>query len=289
MIARTAALSFLLLSLAACQGKPDVDNPVSPGLRIVSLAPNLTELVYTVGAGDQLVAVSAWSDFPPAARELPVVGDAFAIDQEQLRLANPDLVLVWESGTPQHTVDALREAGYEVTAVRTRGLADIAAALHELGKISGNEQQAADEIADFERRLDSLREQYRGAGPIRVFYQVSRRPLYTVNGAHYVSELIELCGGVNIFADLGELAPTVDVEAVVDRNPEALLASTDAGDEAFDAWSRWPDMKANQYNNHFLLPGDEIGRPTTRVLIAADAMCIALDEARARRSGAGSQ
>ena len=122
-----------------------------------------------------------------------------------------------------------------------------------------------------------------------MFYQVAARPLYSINNEHYISELIAICGGDNIFKDLSELAPTVDVEAVVDRDPEVMLASTDAGDDAFAEWERWPDMAANRFGNHYLLPADEIGRATTRVLIAGRAMCVALQQARKkRRSGAQS-
>ena len=121
---------------------------------------------------------------------------------------------------------------------------------------------------------------------IRVFYQVSQRPLFTVNGDHYVSELIALCGGSNVFADLDELAPTIDVESVVERDPEVLLASTDAGESAFAEWQRWPHMAANEAGNQFLMPADAIGRATPRLLQAGEAVCEALAEARRRRDEA---
>jgi len=104
-----------------------------------------------------------------------------------------------------------------------------------------------------------------------------------VNGDHYVSELITLCGGSNVFADLDELAPTIDVESVVERNPEVLLASTDAGENAFAEWQRWPHMAANETGNLFLMPADAIGRATPRLLLAGEAVCEALAEGRRRR------
>lgn len=116
-----------------------------------------------------------------------------------------------------------------------------------------------------------------------MFYQVSARPLYTVNHEHYVSELIEICGGRNVFADLDELAPGITVESVVDRDPEVMLATTDAGDDAFEEWQRWPTVSANLYGNLFLLPADEIARATPRLLLAGGAMCLALKKARFNR------
>ena len=272
-----------LVVVVACS-EEQVVQPVSTNAeRIVSLAPNLTELVYTVGAGKQLVGVSAWSDYPREVLDLPVVGDAFTVDQERLALAKPDLLLVWESGTPAHVVDELRDIGYNVVSIRTRELDDVADALLQIGELTGHIDEAASAAAAYRDELQSLRDRYQSLPRIRVFYQVAARPLYTINNEHYISELISVCGGDNIFKDLSELAPTVDVEAVVDRDPEVMLASTDAGDDAFVEWERWPDIAANRLGNLFLLPADEIGRATTRVMVAGKAMCIALQQARSNR------
>ena len=281
---RCLALIAALAVVAACTQENTEPLLSASAERIVSLAPNLTELVFAVGAGDRLVGVSAWSDYPRKVLQLPVVGDAFTIDQEQLALLRADLLLVWESGTPTHVVDELRSIGYNVVAIKTRSLDDVAEAILTLGDLTGHEEDAAAVARQYRSELQMLRETYAGLDPIRVFYQVAARPLYTINNEHYISELISVCGGDNIFKDLSELAPTVDVEAVVDRNPEVMLASTDAGDDAFVEWDRWPNIAAIRLGNQYLLPADEIGRATTRVVIAANAMCLALQQARANRA-----
>jgi len=280
------ALLAAVVVVVACSEKQVAQSVPANANRIVSLAPNLTELVYTVGAGGQLVGVSAWSDYPREVLDIPVVGDAFTVDQEQLALAKPDLLLVWESGTPTHVVDELREIGYNVVSIRTRELDDVADALLQIGELTGHVDEAENAAAAYRDELKSLRDRYQSLPAIRVFYQVAARPLYTVNNEHYISELISICGGDNIFKDLSELAPTVDVEAVVDRDPEVMLASTDAGDDAFVEWQRWPGMAANKLGNLFLLPADEIGRATTRVIVAGNAMCVALQQARINRASA---
>jgi iron complex transport system substrate-binding protein len=280
------ALLAALVVVVACAEKQDAPPASANAERIVSLSPNLTELVYTVGAGKQLVGVSAWSDYPREVLNLPVVGDAFTVDQERLALARPDLLLVWESGTPAHVVDELRGIGYNVVSIRTRELDDVAAALLQIGELTGHVGEATEAAAAYRSELQSLRGRHESLPPIRVFYQVAARPLYTINNEHYISELISVCGGENIFQDLNELAPTVDVEAVVDRDPEVMLASTDAGDDAFVEWERWPGIAANKMGNLFLLPADEIGRATTRVIVAGNAMCMALQQARINRASA---
>ncbi len=284
-----AALLLLALSvgLGACYKAPE---PLPPEAfqrheRVVTLAPNLAELVYTAGAGDTLVGVSAYSDYPAEVLDLPVIGDAFMIDQERLSILRPDLLLVWHGGTPAHVVDELRAAGYNVRVMRTNTLDDIARTILAIGTLTGRRESAQEAVESFTEELQEIRSAQAGKAGISVFYQVSRRPLFTVSSGHYISELIEMCGGMNVFANLGDLAPTIDVEAVVERDPDVMMASKDADDDAFAEWQRWPDIAANRHGNHFLMPADEIGRATTRLVIAASSVCEALDTAREQRGG----
>lgn len=278
---------FIACCLVAC-GTP-VEDTRTDGIgsagsrRIVTLSPHLAELVYAIGAGDRLVGASAYTDHPAGAARLPVVGDAFNLDQEQLTLLEPDLLLAWDTGTPAHVIDELRSRGYAVEIITTTTLDDIAEALLRIGVLTGNSGSAAAAAAGFRSGLAEIAAAAQDKTPIAVFYQVDARPLYTINGSHFVSQLIELCGGTNIFADLDGLAPLVSVEAVIERNPEVMLASTDAGDSAFDEWDRWPDIAANLFGNRFLMPANDIGRPTPRLLAGAGAVCTALDTARSNR------
>jgi iron complex transport system substrate-binding protein len=277
-------IALTLCGLSACAPPADESTLTDEYKRVVTLAPNLTELVFAAGAGDLLVGVSAYSDYPPAAADLPVVGDAFAIDRETLVLLEPDLVLAWEDGTPAHVVDELRGSGLHVEVIRTRKLEDVSAALGRIGELTGRFESALAAAENFASGIDKVTRSASGREDIRVFYQVSARPLYTVNGGHYVSDLISRCGGSNVFADLDELAPAVDIESVIARDPEVILASTDAGEDAFEVWQRWPNMAANRFGNHFLMPADEIGRATPRLVVAARAVCEALNSARGSRA-----
>ena len=283
---RTLALVCLCALLASCS-KPATDSAGDDNgaaKRVVAFAPHLSEIMYAVGAGDRLVGVSSWSDYPREVLDLPEVGDAFTVDQEQLSILQPDLLLVWESGMPAHTVDELRSRGYRVESIRTRTLADVGAAMIRVGELTGQEVAAEKAAQQFLGTLDQLRERYRDADSIDVFFQVTARPLYTVNREHFISEIISLCGGRNVFEDLDELAPSVSVEAVLDRDPEVMLAGTNAGDDAFEEWARWPGLAANRYGNLFLLPDETIGRPTPRLALAGQSACIAIDQARSNRA-----
>jgi iron complex transport system substrate-binding protein len=278
-------LAMVLAGLPACSESPQPEPPPATLSRIVALAPNLTELVFAAGAGDTLVGVSAYSDYPPAALDLPIIGDAFTVDHEQLALLKPDALLAWESGIPAHVVEEMRHVGYRVEVIRSRSLNDVAVALRRIGELTGHEAEANEAAAAFTAGLQSLQQRFASEQTISVFYQVARRPLYTVNGEHYVSELISLCGGENIFADLNTLAPAIAVEAVVERNPEVMLASSDAGDDAFAEWKRWPNLAAVRLGNQYLMPADEIVRATPRLLIAGESLCKALQISKEKRDG----
>jgi iron complex transport system substrate-binding protein len=274
-------LILILIGLSACRALAETNS--EPAHRIIALSPHLAELVFAVGAGDRLIGVSAFTDFPEAAAKLPVVGDAFMLDLERLIVLQPDLLLAWQSGMPAHVLDELRSQGYQLEVIRTMSLTDIPAALRRIGELTGHSTTANMQADRFVAGLDSLAALASDAAPIRVFYQVSIRPLYTINGEHYVSQLIEICGGRNIFADLGKLAPLIGVEAVLERDPEVMLAADDAGPDAFSEWQRWPGITANRYGNLFLMPAAEIGRATPRLLEAGAAICSALEESRRNR------
>ncbi|MEQ9561085.1 MAG: cobalamin-binding protein, partial [Woeseiaceae bacterium] len=188
-----------------------------------------------------------------------------------------------------HVIGKLTDAGYRVAVIRTRSLDDVATALEYLGDLTGHVARARELAKDFRDGIAARRAKFAGSAPIRVFYQISMRPLYTVNADHYISELIGLCGGQNVFRDLLDLAPMIAVEAVIERDPEVLLAGDTGQTDIFDEWQRWPNLAANRYSNRFLLPATELGRPTPRLLVAADAMCAALDEARDNRGNGGQE
>ncbi len=284
-MSRIAALVVAAVLLCSCERPAAVDGDGS--LRIVTLAPHLTELVFAAGAGEFLVGVSAYSDYPPEALELPVVSDAFTVDQEQLALLAPTLILAWDGGNPGPLIEELSAAGYRIEAIRTHGLTDVPAAIERIGALAGRETAAQDVSRSFRSRIEELRAQYADERPVSVFYQVSSRPLYTVGGTHYISDIIELCGGWNVFSDLDELAPAIGVEAVIERNPQVMLAAHADSDSPFSIWDRWTHLHANRSGSRFTVNADEIARPSVRLVSAATEVCRHLQTARERSLDTG--
>lgn len=252
-----------------------------PAERIVSLAPHLTELLYTAGAGDRLVGAVAYSDYPPAARRIPRVGDAFRIDLERLFSLEPDLVVAWESGNPPDAVSGLRELGVPVLVTEVHELDDIATLLVDVGRLAGTPEEAGAAANRFRGRIDALRDRYADRARVRVFFQATARPLYTVGGAHVISQVIELCGGRNVFESLEALAPAVGEEAVVAADPQVIVAGTQTGEpEPLERWRDWQGLGAVTEGHVYTLDGNLIHRSTTRIADGAERLCELIDRAR---------
>jgi iron complex transport system substrate-binding protein len=277
---RRGARLLLLLSLAA------VPAVAAERPRLVSLAPSLTEIAYAAGAGDALVGTVEYSDYPAAARSLPRVGDGWQVDVERVLGLRPDVVLAWSSGTPQATIDRLRGAGLRVVPVPTFRLADVPAALRQLGALAGTPADAEAAALRFEAAIRRLRERYAGRAGLSVFVQIDDQPLYTVGGRHVISEVVELCGGRNVFDALTQIAPAVDIEAVLASNPQVILSVDDTVADPTAAWRRWPQLAAVRAGTVYSLPADLVTRATPRLAAGAERTCVALDDAR-RRLGRG--
>lgn len=251
-------------------------------LRIVSLAPSLTEIAYAAGAGAALVGTVEYSDYPAAARALPRVGDGWSVDVEQVLALRPDVVLAWSSGTPQATIERLESVGLRVVSVPTFRLADVPAALRLVGKLAGTEAVAEVAARRFDAEVGRLRDRHAGAASLTVFIQIEDQPLFTVGGRHVLSEVVELCGGSNVFASLAQVAPQVDVEAVLARDPQVILSTDDTVADPSAQWRRWPQLAAVRAGTIYPLPSDVVARATPRLTQGVAATCGALDDARRR-------
>ncbi len=256
-----------------------------PAQRVVSLAPHLTEMLFAAGAGARIVGTIEYSDYPEAAEKIPRIGSSAGLDLEAILGLRPDLIVVWKSGNPARQIERLHELGFPVYVSEPRRLADIAASIERLGKLAGTDAVARRAAREFRVGLDALRAR-QGARPrVRVFYQVLDPLLITVNGQHMISDILQLCGGENVFAGLPALAPRVDLEAVLAADPEAIIAG---GTEAvwrdwLARWRAWPRLRAVQRDNLFFIPADIVHRNGPRILQGAEAICAALEQARSRR------
>lgn len=246
-----------------------------PAQRIISLAPHITEQLYAIGAGEQLVGAVDYSNYPEAAKQLPRVGGYSRLDLEAILTLRPDLVVGWKSGNDGRQLERLRQLGMTVYLSEPRQLGDIASSMQRLGRLSGHPDVAEEEVRDFTQTLQRLASMNRDQPRVRVFYQIWNRPLMTVNAEHLISDVIRLCGGTNIFADLSALTPKVSQEAVLAADPDLIIASGMAEErpEWLDDWRRWSRLKAVRNNQLKFIPPDLLQRATPRLLLGAEQVC----------------
>lgn len=261
----------------------------APAQRIVSLAPHTTELLFAAGAGDRVVGVDEYSNYPPAVASITSVGSALQLDLERLLALRPDLVVVWSGGHPETMIEKLEALGLTVFRSEPRQLDDVASNLERLGQLAGTPAQALQAARAFRQDLAQLRREYQDRPRVRVFYQIWHQPLMTVNGEHLISKVMALCGGENIFADLPTLAPQVSTEAVVVADPQAIIASGKALERPdwLQSWLKWEALTAVKLDSVYVIHPDLIQRHTPRILQGAQQMCRHLEEVRGKLGLAG--
>jgi len=266
----------------------------APAQRVITLAPNLTELVYAVEGGSTMVGTVNTSDHPEAAKAVVRIGDHQRLDVERILALKPDLVLVWLHGNAGRELAQLEAAGLRLFYLDPRRLDEIAQALERVGALLGREAQGRRQAAQLRDAIAELRASHAKAAPVTVFHQVWSRPLMTLNDEHVVSEVIALCGGRNVFGGLPQLVPQLSVESVVAANPEVMFTARESATEgpgwrrdprlaAFATWAAFPKLTAVRRGWMYSLPGDAISRQGPRIVEGVRAVCTVLDEVRRER------
>ena len=258
-----------------------------PAKRIVSLAPNITEVLFHIGAGEKIVGADEYSNYPEEAKDILRVNNHAAANYELILSLEPDLVIAWQSGYGNKIIDPLRKLGIPVFVVETNKMDAIPSLFRRFGNLSGHGDQAEQRAHEFSRRLQELRAAQVGKSVIKVFYQIWDEPLITLNGEHMVSDIINLCGGVNVFSDAIPLVPYVNIETVVAADPEVIIAggSREERPAWFESWQKWSGISAVINQHIYLIPSDLMQRHSARILDGMELMCAHLDSARSNDHG----
>ena len=238
--------------------------------RVVSLAPSLSEIVLELGAAELLVGVLDGGERPSALAHLPSVGRYGQLEMESLLELRPDLVLLWPDSINRAQREQLQRFGIPLLITEPRNLAHLAEQFGEIGARLGRAEQGQRLRQDFSARLAELGARYRRERPVRVFYQIWDVPLYTIGGRQIISDALRLCGAENVFADLELPAPQVSVEAVLQRDPEVILAGSGA---QLESWRIWPRLTAVARDQLWQVPDKGLERPSFQMLAATERLC----------------
>jgi len=265
-------LLVLLALLTALPGAAHGGQGV-PG-RIISLTPTITETLFALGAGERVVGVTRFCNYPPEARKRTKVGGLIDTDVEAILALHPDLVI---AESQQAVVKRLRGLGLDVLTVKFESMADLLVAFDEVGRGVGREAEAGALVAGIRRRTAEVTKALKDAPRPRVLVVVGRRPLVAVGRGTFLDELITLAGGANIVGDSERPYPIVSMERVLLGDPEIIvecsgsMAGKDLTQEARQSWSRWSSLSAVSSGRVYVSRSDALLRPGPRI-------CQALDE-----------
>lgn len=233
--------------------------------RIVSLLPAVTEILFAVGAGNQIVGVTEYCNYPEKTASKTKVGgfSGATVSIERIALLKTDLVIVSQD-MHFRVIPLLERLAIPVFAVEPRSFADIFKTIADLGKLSGHDGEAAAVIDGMKDKMKAAALIWQGKPLVSVYWEVDYRPLITTGGNTFISEAISLAGGRNIFADLAQSWPQVSAEQVLMRQPDWLLAPTDHGGGFTAAILAqrpgWQTLSAVRQNRVAQITADHINR-----------------------------
>jgi iron complex transport system substrate-binding protein len=249
--------------------------------RIISLAPGATEMLFAAGAGKHVIATVEYSDEPAAAKQVPRIGDVVAIDMEKLVALRPEVAVVWPGGGNPAQIEEINRMGIPLYRQQVNTLADLAGSLRRLGALAGTSDAAERAARDVEVRLATLAHTYDNGRHPTVLLEVWNHPIYTVGGTRLMSDALKICGARNVFGDLRDLGPAVDVEAVVARNPDIIVAAAPpgAGPDWLADWRRFTTLRAVRAGNLIAFEDPRLVRLGPSIVDATESLCKVLAKA----------
>ena len=271
---RVASLLGLLAVLCTCANAPPaVGARGAPPQRIVSLTPALTEILFAVGAGDRVVGVTQYCDYPPAAKDKPKVGGYINPSVESVLALKPDLVLISPGPGNRDSALAMRRAGLRLEVVPAETLEESLAAIESVARFAGEESAGLELAAAVRARLEAVKRRVAGARRVATFFCIQTEPIIAAGRDTLPSQILEVAGGSNVVQE--PRYPRLDIEAVAGAKPELVLqarmdlSSGEAHAEG-DFWKRWPSIPAVAHGRVVVLPNDLTLRPGPRVADAAE-------------------
>ncbi|WP_273838633.1 vitamin B12 ABC transporter substrate-binding protein BtuF [Providencia rettgeri] len=268
----TVYLSQLITLLLACFISFSALS--EPKQRVISLSPANTELAYAAGLGDNLIAVSAYSDYPEQAKKLEQVSDWQGVNVERIIALKPDLILAWRGGNPQRPLDQLASFGIPIVYFDPQTIDEVIDAVNELSQYSSKPKLAQQNVDAMRAKLTPYQNQKKsGLKTQKVFIQLGTQPLFSAGNHTLQNDVVTFCGGENIFANSAVQWPQVSREQVLTRNPDVIIMTGSAEQENVirDFWHSQLDVPIIRLNE------DWFHRAGPRIIDAAEQLCEQLN------------
>jgi len=238
--------------------------------RVVSLAPNITEILFSLGLDEEIVGVSIHCNFPEKAKSRVKVGSYISLDFERITALKPDLIIATGAGNTRDMVDRLEKLGFPTYVIYPKNFNDILQSIAHIGEIVYREKEARVIIEGMRKRSQRVINLTKGLLPPRVFIQIGDAPIVTVGKGSFADDLIRLAGGENIAGKEKEVYPRFGMEEILKRSPEVIVVSSmnPRGDyqKILKEWSRWKSIPAVKNGRIHLIDSDLIDRPSPRIV-----------------------
>ena len=281
------ALSSILLFSLPLVSQAQEHSPLSgtkkhPLPRIIALSPHIVEMLYDIGAGEQIIATTDFADYPQQANNIPSIGNYIRLQLERVIELQPDLIIAWKSGSPSDDLARLIQLGFKVVYSEPKTFTDIAKELRYFGQLTGHKQQS-DRLADnFLHQLRDIKNRYQDKAQINTFYELWSRPLTTIAKGSWPQQHLTICRAKNPFEQVNSPYPQINIEQVLKMPVQLIiqpLSINQKDKEAFN-WREWPMIKAVA-DNHIINPdADALHRMTRRSLQALNQLCSDIDRVR---------
>jgi len=293
------AMTFLLTSIigmsvsyaATLTLKDEVGREVKlpfPPKRIVSLAPNITEILFGLGLDEEVVGVSIHCNYPEKAKSKVRVGSYISIDFERVISLKPDLIIATGAGNTKEMVERLERLGFRTFVIFPKRFDDVLRSIDHLGQVVAREKEASLIIQSMKERKERVLERTKGQVCPKVFLQIGESPIITVGKGSFGDDLIRLAGGENIAGNDREMYPRLGMEEILKRSPEVILVSSmnPKGDyeRILREWGRWKMIPAVKNGRVHLIDSDLIDRPAPRIISGLEEMARWIHPGRFKKS-----
>lgn len=275
----TMASAYMSNSVAATSEQQASQNALKQQLRIVAMAPHIVEMLYEIGAGEQIIGTVDYADYPAAAKNIERIGGYYGMQIEKLLALKPDLVIAWQSGNKKSDIEQIQRLGLKLVLSQPNQLTDIAKELRTLGQLTGHQQQAEQVASRYEKKLAQIIDTNSNKKPLRLFYQLWSEPMMTVNKQTWINQLIDICQGINVFADNPTQYPQISIENVIVAQPDLMVMPDEksAAPQPEIAWHKWPEIPAVKHQRFIHVNADLLHRFSSRMLGGLDELCGKID------------
>ncbi len=270
-------LSFSSLSIISTFARSNEHKPT-----IVALSPHIVEMLYDIGAGEQIIGTTSFADYPEQAKNIPIIGNYLRLQIEKVITLQPDFIIAWKSGNPSDDLARLKQLGFTIIYSQPNSFTDIAKEMREFGQLTGHKAEAETKAQQLLGELKKITRQYQDKTPITVFYELWSRPLTTVAKGSWPQQFLNMCRAKNPFKQAASPYPQVNIEKVLLTPIQLIIQplSINQSDKEGFNWYDWPIIPAVKNQQTIQPNADAMHRMTMRSLKELKKLCADIDKTR---------